>query len=123
MLGVKKSGFIQNRGGIHFLHIECIILSNLEYDNCIIIASYKILYDNCEGLGHKNWVYFVKKYLSELLFFENCDRQIIYRSSLFCIKQRMFDNFTQSLYADIENSKKCIFYKYLIDEFQIQHYI
>ena len=56
-------------------------------------------------------------------FFENWDRQIINKSSLLCIKQRIFDNVTQSLYADIENSKKCIFYKYLIDGFHIQHYL
>ena len=49
--------------------------------------------------------------------------QIINKSSLLCIKQRIFDNVTQSLYADIENSKKCIFYKYLIDGFHIQHYL
>ena len=41
----------------------------LESDNCIIVACYKILYDNCEILGHKNWAYFVRKYLSELFFF------------------------------------------------------
>ena len=73
-------------------------------DNCIIVACYKMLYDNCEILGHKNWVYFVKKYLSELGFFENWDRQIINKSSLLCIKQRILDNVTQSLYAEIENS-------------------
>ena len=28
LLGVKKSGFIQNRGGIHYLNVECIILLN-----------------------------------------------------------------------------------------------
>ena len=55
--------------------------------------------------------------------FENWDRQIIKKSSLSCIKQRTFDNVTQSLYADIENSKKCFFYKYLIDGFHIQHYL
>ena len=38
-------------------------------------------------------------------------------------KQRIVDNVTQSLYADIENSKKSIFYKYLIDGFNIQHYL
>ena len=56
-------------------------------------------------------------------FFLNWDRQIINKSSLLCIKQRIFDNVTQSLYTDIENSKKCIFYKYLIDGFHIQHYL
>ena len=83
------------------------------------------MYDNCEKLGHKNLVYFVKKYLSELWFFflENWDRQIINKSSLLCIKQRIFENVTQSLYADIENSKKRIFYNYLIDGLHIQHYL
>ena len=41
----------------------------LDSDNCIIVASYKILYNNCERFGQKNWVYFVQKYLSELVFF------------------------------------------------------
>ena len=47
---------------------------------------------------------------------------------MICLSQfkktkRFFDNVSQSLYADIENSKKCIFYKYLIDGFHIQHYL
>ena len=86
----------------------------LDSDSCIIVSCYKILYYNCEILGHKNLVYFVKKiFIRIVFFFENWDRQIINKSSLLFIKQRIFDNVTR--YADIENSKKCIFYKYLID--------
>ena len=71
---------------------------------------YKILYDNCEILGHKNCVYFVKKYLSELFFF-NWGRKIINKSFLLCIKQRNLDNVTQSMYAcaNIDNPGKLFF--------------
>lgn len=51
--------------------------------------------------------------------FFNWDRQIINKSSLLCIKQRIVDNVTQSL----KIQRNVFFLKYLIDGFHIQHYL
>ena len=111
MFGVKRtiysSTVYTELGGIYSLHIECIILLNTDSDNCIKVACYKILYDNCEILGHKNCHgYILLRYINQNCgFFWNWDRQLINKSSLLCKKQRNFDYITQSMYADIKNSK------------------
>lgn len=45
----------------------------LESDNCIIVDCYKIMYDYCEILGLKNWVYFVKIFIGIVYFKSGID--------------------------------------------------
>ena len=68
------------------------------------------MYSNCENFGHKNWAYDIKTLLSKLGFLEIWHKQEIDRTLLAILKQRIYDQAKQEIYANIENSSKYSFY-------------
>ena len=44
-------------------------------------------------------------------------------ATLKCIKYRILDQAKQEVFAKIESSQKCSFYKYLLDGFYLQYYL
>lgn len=70
----------------------------------------------------KNWVFDVKKVLIDLGFFYLWTNQKN-NGILQLVKQRIFDQAKQDIFANVENSKKCSFYKYLFDGIHLQYYL
>lgn len=67
------------------------------------------MYINCEEHGYKNWVFDVKKILIDLGFFDIWSNQKINNGILQLVKQRIFDQAKQDIFANVENSKKMFF--------------
>ena len=92
-------------------------LKLLNTDNCILKECYATLYDEClKKTRAINWVSQIWDILLTNGFgyiwynqnVENCSTFI----SLF--KQRMTDQFVQSMFAVFDNSPKCLLYKYVV---------
>ena len=81
------------------------------------------MYTNCEKYKCKNWAYDVKKILIDLGFNGIWINQKIDNSMLQIVKTRIFDQAKQDIFSKIEKSRKCPFYKYLIDGLYLQCYL
>jgi hypothetical protein len=72
------------------------------------------MYTNCEKYKSKNWTYNVKKILINLGFNDiwivNNDNYMLH-----IVQLRIFDKAQQDIHSKIEKSRKCPFYKYLIN--------
>ena len=92
-------------------------------ENCILRNCYEEMYTNCEKYKCKNWAYDVKKILIDLGFNGIWIDKKIDNSMLQIVKTRIFDQAKQDIFSKIEKSRKCIFYKYLIDGLYLQCYL
>jgi hypothetical protein len=93
--------------------------------NCGLKDSSKEMYTNCEKYKSTNWAYDVKKIVIDLGFNGIwIDKNFFFDNSMLkIIKTRIFDQAKQDIFSKIEKSRKCPFYKYLIDGLNLQCYL
>lgn len=92
-------------------------------NNCILLNCYNKLFDEVENHKKINWVSDVKNCLIDLGFNEIWNAQRCNEGTLCVMKQRIFDQAKQEIFACIENSSKCSFYRYLISQHCLQYYL
>ena len=97
-------------------------LKLLKTQNCIL----KNLYDEMYTYLYPNsWLSNVKDLLCNSGFSDVWNAQHVPDDKTFLnlFKQRVIDNFIQERNIALDNSNKCLFYKYLLETFSLQNYL
>ena len=101
-------------------------LKLLNTDNCILKQCYATLYDDClKKTRTINWVSQVRDVLLNtgfgyIWYTQNVDNKSTFLSQL---KQRMTDQFIQSMFSVFDTSPKCFIYKYMVNNLCLQSYL
>ena len=77
-----------------------------------ITSKVQEMYFNFDSSAHKNWAYDIRTLFSKLGFLEIWHKQEIDRTLLAILKRRIYDQAKHEMYANIENSRKCSYYRY-----------
>lgn len=88
-----------------------------------MLNCYDKLFDDVENHKKINWGSDVKNCLIDLGFNEIWNAQRCNEGTLCVIKQRIFDQAKQEIFACFENSSKCSFCRYLISQHCLQCYL
>ena len=92
-----------------------------------LLATDNIILKNCylEMLNteSKNWVKGVRDILFELGFINVWNEQTVNSNLLPIIKQRIFDQAKQSIFAKISVMNKCFLYKHIVNKISLQIYL
>lgn len=94
--------------------------------NCILNSCYVNMYNETLGKNKcKNWAAEIKNMLTSIGLMNLWENQFFEKPEIILTiaKQRIFDNFKQSLLADINASSKCTIYRYLVDHCTLQSYL
>ncbi len=95
-------------------------------DNIIIRTIYNIQFEDSNGINNINWLSSVKSLLCDIGMYEvwlDQGHTINKQYFLRMVRERLSDNFIQSVESLIQESTKCLLYKHLVDTWVVQPYL